>query len=241
VVALATRCTEIRILDLKSNQRAVWKYFSGLRRGDEFDSMGGTEAFPDLGKHCSEELCHQLDFLPFKCDACSKIFCLEHRSYKSHNCSKATVKDSTVLICPICAATVKTVFGEDPNLTMEKHSQTSNCDPNNYAKVMKKPKCPVKGCHELLTFSNKMTCKSCNKATCVRHRFPADHACVIKSGTVAARDLKQPARTFAGSKFLEFLAGRNGSECGTSSTQVGSSLRNSDKQIDKEKIPTIKP
>ncbi|KAH8963746.1 hypothetical protein BDL97_04G028500 [Sphagnum fallax] len=203
--------------------------------------MGGTEAFPDLGKHCSEELCHQLDFLPFKCDACSKIFCLEHRSYKSHNCSKATVKDSTVLICPICAATVKTVFGEDPNLTMEKHSQTANCDPNNYAKVMKKPKCPVKGCHELLTFSNKMTCKSCNKATCVRHRFPADHACVIKSGTAAVRDLKQPARTFAGSKFLEFLAGRNGSECGTSSTQVGSSLRNSDKQIDKEKIPTIKP
>lgn len=73
MVVLATRCKEIRILDLKSNQRAVWKDYSGLRRGDEFDSMGGTEAFPDLGKHCSEELCHQLDFLPFKCDACSKV------------------------------------------------------------------------------------------------------------------------------------------------------------------------
>ncbi len=195
-----------------------------------FLGLGTIAVNPSLRKKWSEV-----------CFVVIQIFCLEHRSYKSHNCSKATVKDSTVLICPICAATVKTVFGEDPNLTMEKHSQTANCDPNNYAKVMKKPKCPVKGCHELLTFSNKMTCKSCNKATCVRHRFPADHACVIKSGTAAVRDLKQPARTFAGSKFLEFLAGRNGSECGTSSTQVGSSLRNSDKQIDKEKIPTIKP
>ncbi|PIK47571.1 putative AN1-type zinc finger protein 2B-like isoform X1 [Apostichopus japonicus] len=31
--------------------------------------------FPDLGQHCSNSSCKQLDFLPMKCDACSKIFC----------------------------------------------------------------------------------------------------------------------------------------------------------------------
>lgn len=29
--------------------------------------------FPDLGRHCSEESCYQLDFLPFKCDGCKKV------------------------------------------------------------------------------------------------------------------------------------------------------------------------
>lgn len=34
---------------------------------------GGTEAFPDLGSHCQHQDCHQLDFLPFKCDGCHKV------------------------------------------------------------------------------------------------------------------------------------------------------------------------
>lgn len=37
------------------------------------DAMGGTEAFPELGQHCNEETCRQLDFLPFKCDGCKKV------------------------------------------------------------------------------------------------------------------------------------------------------------------------
>ncbi|XP_024896943.1 AN1-type zinc finger protein 1, partial [Pteropus alecto] len=32
-----------------------------------------------------------LDFLPFVCDACSGIFCLEHRSRESHSCPEVTV------------------------------------------------------------------------------------------------------------------------------------------------------
>lgn len=36
---------------------------------------GGTEAFPDLGDHCQHPDCHQLDFLPFHCDGCKKVFC----------------------------------------------------------------------------------------------------------------------------------------------------------------------
>lgn len=37
-------------------------------------ASGGTEAFPDLGKHCQHVDCHQLDFLPFTCDGCKQVF-----------------------------------------------------------------------------------------------------------------------------------------------------------------------
>jgi hypothetical protein len=30
-----------------------------------------------------------VDFLPFTCDCCSNVFCLEHRSYDAHRCPKA--------------------------------------------------------------------------------------------------------------------------------------------------------
>ncbi|EMS59687.1 Zinc finger AN1 domain-containing stress-associated protein 17 [Triticum urartu] len=42
----------------------------------------GTEAFPDLGAHCDKEDCNQLDFLPFDCDGCGKVFCAEHRTIR---------------------------------------------------------------------------------------------------------------------------------------------------------------
>lgn len=136
----------------------------------------GTPEFPDLGKHCSVQDCNQLDFLPFTCDVCRQVFCLEHRSYSKHHCPNATEKDVTVLVCPLCAKAVRLVPNEDPNLTWDQHVRTS-CDPSNYAKVQKKPRCPVRGCRENLTFSNKMVCKDCKQEVCLKHRFGPDHNC----------------------------------------------------------------
>ncbi|XP_007461756.1 PREDICTED: AN1-type zinc finger protein 1 isoform X2 [Lipotes vexillifer] len=45
----------------------------------------------DIGQHCRVEQCRQRDFLPFVCDGCSGIFCLEHRSRESHSCPEVTV------------------------------------------------------------------------------------------------------------------------------------------------------
>ncbi|XP_062935878.1 AN1-type zinc finger protein 1 isoform X2 [Cynocephalus volans] len=45
----------------------------------------------DIGQHCQVEQCRQRDFLPFVCDGCSGIFCLEHRSRESHGCPEVTV------------------------------------------------------------------------------------------------------------------------------------------------------
>ncbi|KAK6311644.1 hypothetical protein J4Q44_G00173080 [Coregonus suidteri] len=52
--------------------------------------------FPDLGEHCSENSCKQLDFLPMRCDACEEIFCKDHISYANHKCMSSYKKDVQV-------------------------------------------------------------------------------------------------------------------------------------------------
>ncbi|CAM6015452.1 unnamed protein product [Sphagnum balticum] len=157
----------------------------------------GTPAFPNLGQHCSVSDCQQIDFLPFSCDACNKVFCLEHRTYANHKCTKANEQDVTVLVCPICSQSVRSVPNEDPNVTWERHVQT-NCNPSNYAKANKKPRCPVPGCKEILVFSNKVLCNSCKREVCLKHRFGPDHNCD------AYRKLTENNRSLSsfGSKFL---------------------------------------
>ncbi|KAG7462219.1 AN1-type zinc finger protein 1 [Solea senegalensis] len=44
----------------------------------------------DVGKHCRIDSCNLKDFLPFVCDSCSGVFCLEHRSREAHSCPEDT-------------------------------------------------------------------------------------------------------------------------------------------------------
>lgn len=136
----------------------------------------GTPEFPDLGKHCFVDDCKQIDFLPFTCDRCHQVFCLEHRSFSKHQCPKADQQDVTVVICPLCAKGVRLNPDEDPNITWESHVNTE-CDPSNYEKVTKKRKCPVQGCRDVLTFSNTIRCRDCMLDHCLKHRFGLDHKC----------------------------------------------------------------
>lgn len=46
----------------------------------------------DIGRRCQVDSCHLKDFLPFVCDACGGVFCLEHRSRDTHSCSEESVK-----------------------------------------------------------------------------------------------------------------------------------------------------
>lgn len=39
----------------------------------------------DIGKNCSE--CHALDFLPYTCEHCHRVFCANHRKLDAHNCA----------------------------------------------------------------------------------------------------------------------------------------------------------
>ncbi|XP_042202809.1 AN1-type zinc finger protein 1 [Callorhinchus milii] len=49
-----------------------------------------------VGQRCQERSCGRLDFLPFICDGCSGIFCLEHRSKDAHVCSGICIKKEPI-------------------------------------------------------------------------------------------------------------------------------------------------
>ena len=73
-----------------------------------------------IGRHC--EACGSLDFLPFRCDACKQVFCLNHRSYKAHACTEAAGRESSIIKCPLCAKAVKVLPGEDPSAVFKAHT-----------------------------------------------------------------------------------------------------------------------
>lgn len=129
----------------------------------------------DVGAHCQLGGCNQLDFLPFKCSGCRGIFCEHHRAASVHKCPHAE-SDVQVIICPVCALSIKIIPNEDPNVTFAAHQRTA-CNPENYAKVHKKKKCCVKLCKEKLVTTNSITCKDCGALTCLRHRLAEDHSC----------------------------------------------------------------
>lgn len=141
-----------------------------------------TEAdLMSIGQHCSVSTCQQIDFLPFTCDCCSRIYCLDHRTYAAHACPQAGSRTTEVIVCPICARGIRLQANQDPNIAFEQHT-ASGCDPSNYAKVHKKPKCAVSGCKEKLTTVNRYTCRKCNQKVCLKHRHGDDHACDAVQG-----------------------------------------------------------
>lgn len=164
----------------------------------------GTEAFADLGEHCNHEECNQLDFLPFTCDGCHKVFCLEHRTYKAHSCHKSEHNNRMVVVCEVCSMSIEKKVGDQSNDILEKHQNSGDCDPSK----KQKHKCPVKRCKEQLTFSNTSTCKNCSLKVCLKHRFPSDHAC---------KPMLPPGRS-SEHQFTEW-AQRKGMHCSRSTKQ----------------------
>ncbi|XP_023526966.1 zinc finger AN1 domain-containing stress-associated protein 12 isoform X3 [Cucurbita pepo subsp. pepo] len=163
-------------------------------------AAGGTEAFPDLGRHCQHSDCHQLDFLPFTCDGCQKVFCLEHRGFKSHDCPKSDRNSRKVVVCEICSMSIETTGkdGGDESRILERHHESGDCDP----RKKKKPTCSARRCREILTFSNTCVCKTCRLKVCLKHRFPAEHNC----GRVDTGRWNE--------KFMAALELRSGGDCG---------------------------
>lgn len=132
----------------------------------------------DVGAHCSMPACRQVDFLPFSCDCCAGVFCLDHRSYDAHECPRAGVKDRRVLQCPLCQATVRWTAEQDVNAVWEAHVASGQCQKeSNKPKKPKKKRCAAAGCREVLLASNTVTCGKCHQDVCLRHRFEGDHAC----------------------------------------------------------------
>ncbi|CAM8968456.1 unnamed protein product [Rhodiola kirilowii] len=175
-------------------------------------TSGGTEAFPELGRHCQRSDCRQLDFLPFKCDGCHKVFCLEHRVQESHSCPKAGQNSRKVVVCEVCSTSIEITgqVGHDEKEILMQHTKSGKCDP----KLKKKATCGVKRCKEFLTYSNSSTCKICEMKVCLKHRFPGDHVCAVAKAKSVATVGINSVRT--NDKFLMALAQRNAKDCGKS-------------------------
>ncbi|KIH54459.1 AN1-like Zinc finger [Ancylostoma duodenale] len=113
---------------------------------------------PHIGRHCDAELCHLLDFLPVRCDACSGTFCLSHFTYEGHNCKNAYKKNVQVPVCPVCDKPVPTPKGVSADAQVNEHI-LNNCAANTKKKLV-----PVH-------------CPSCKHNFCLGHRHEKDHDC----------------------------------------------------------------
>lgn len=125
------------------------------------------------------------DFLPFSCEGCSKVFCLEHRSQDAHKCTAARVVDQNIIpLCPVCGKHVKLASGESPDLKVSAHIE-SGCTLH-VIDLSKKAKsaCSYSKCKSVRA---PIKCKACHKMYCAEHRFASDHKCASLA-TSAAED-----------------------------------------------------
>lgn len=127
-----------------------------------------------MGTHCAESTCHQLDFLPFKCDLCHQTFCSEHRSYKEHSCPEAYRKDKIVPTCPLCRQALPVSRGMDADQRVNKHIEME-CQSEKKFKMKSSALCNFASCRvkELVP----VICETCHLHFCLNHRFPDQHNC----------------------------------------------------------------
>ncbi|KAM4708776.1 AN1-type zinc finger protein 2A-like isoform 1-T2 [Discoglossus pictus] len=140
--------------------------------------------FPDLGKHCSESTCKQLDFLPLKCDACEQIFCKDHITYVLHKCNSAYKKDVQVPVCPLCNIPIPIKRGQTPDIVVGEHiDRDCKSDPAQQKRKIFTNKCAKPGCRQKELI--KVICDDCHGNFCLKHRHSLDHDCKGKSVPVS--------------------------------------------------------
>ncbi|CAO1434924.1 unnamed protein product [Diamesa tonsa] len=142
--------------------------------------------FYHLGSHCNEEFCKKLDFLPFSCDSCTKVFCAEHFRYENHGCQEHYKKDFKVPVCPVCSQPVAFERGVSFDITVNRHIE-SNCRNINQKPIYTNA-CFFQQCKkkELIPFK----CSTCSKNFCLKHRHADIHKCKENSNnqrTLAAQ------------------------------------------------------
>lgn len=108
-----------------------------------------------FGTHCALQSCHQLDYLPFKCDRCNLQHCLNHRQPADHQCTSLH-QDKDL---------------HSVNATI---SAMSIAPKSNFQHF----RCSHESCKKRELTSNE--CKNCTLNFCLSHRFPHQHSCKAK-------------------------------------------------------------
>jgi hypothetical protein len=129
----------------------------------------------------------QPDFLPFQCDGCQAWFCLDHRLYAQHECRNDLTKSRNVvaIVCPSCTLTFHMYESESADAMIDEHLRLSckaGAAREKKARERKKTQCVARGCKECV---HTFVCPTCQRLTCVKHRFAEDHACGQSRGVRA--------------------------------------------------------
>ncbi|KAF2864460.1 hypothetical protein K470DRAFT_224514 [Piedraia hortae CBS 480.64] len=140
-----------------------------------------------IGAHCQMTFCHQLDFLPFKCESCKGTFCLDHRSESAHNCQSA---------------------GQWARRRAEE--QRSGASPSPKPNILThEQQCSEPSCKTLIHTARVtgVHCDKCRRDYCLKHRFPSDHGCanLAPLGAVPGSVKRSGAQNAKGLAALEKL------------------------------------
>ncbi|KAF2805536.1 uncharacterized protein BDZ99DRAFT_480246 [Mytilinidion resinicola] len=149
-------------------------------------AKGDVEA---IGAHCQMAYCHQLDFLPFRCESCKGTFCLDHRTETAHSCKNE---------------------GAWARARREAELKKSSSTPPMRSSLLTPQPCASSSCKEKINTPLKegIHCTTCRRYYCVKHRLPEDHDCknLIPLGTrpKTTVDAQREKALGAFSKFKEW-------------------------------------
>ncbi|KAL9001513.1 MAG: hypothetical protein Q9169_000088 [Polycauliona sp. 2 TL-2023] len=116
----------------------------------EMLSVGGT---------CQYLTCDSYDFLPFRCESCHGRFCQDHRTEAGHKCAHA---------------------GEWAAKRLQQQaSRTSSPSSGPKPTLLTSTQCSDPQCKTLIDTLNSVgvSCSTCNRRYCLKHRIPEDHDC----------------------------------------------------------------
>ncbi|KAI5837995.1 hypothetical protein DFP73DRAFT_575749 [Morchella snyderi] len=137
------------------------------------------DSVQSIGKHCDLPSCHRLDFLPFKCESCSKTYCLDHRTETAHKCAHE---------------------GRWAALRAPKPSSTTPSTPK--PRSLLEGPCAHPSCKTTINTVRDpgVNCVTCRRTYCLAHRLQDSHNCdSIKpastgsSSTAAGHDMAKAA------------------------------------------------
>lgn len=120
-----------------------------------------------VGKHCQLEYCNQLDFLPFKCQSCGKIFCSDHRAEDSHKCANAGA----------WAERRRRALATAPSIGEGRTIRDRNYIPPGST-------CAATECRTTIGAAARNTgvhCDVCQHNYCLRHRLQEEHGCAARA------------------------------------------------------------
>ncbi|MCJ1479439.1 hypothetical protein MMC13_008125 [Lambiella insularis] len=113
-----------------------------------------------IGAHCQYTYCNQLDLLPFRCQSCKHTFCLDHRTETAHKCAHAGAW-----------AAARRKAAETPAST----TSAQNGKPT----LAKAAQCSHPQCKSFINTLSSVgvSCQTCNRQYCLKHRLREEHSC----------------------------------------------------------------